>query len=157
MANSSYSKEFWHVAKNISNNFTSTSSLPLLTSDVWTAVTPFSKAGLLALAYPNNFTLGDSGHIPTADPPSDLTMLQAEFFNNVVFYALLGLNLWKVYGSDGVHPIVLKNCVSLLTHCLVQSFVSFWLCMSFLPAVSKPTFNLCLRRVIAPIPPATAL
>ncbi len=38
------------------------------------------------------------------------------------FYALSGLNPWKAYGPDGVPPIVLKNCASVLTPCLVKLF-----------------------------------
>ncbi len=39
-----------------------------------------------------------------------------------VFYALSGLNPRKAYGPDGVPPIVLKNCASVLTPCLVKLF-----------------------------------
>ncbi len=36
--------------------------------------------------------------------------------------ALSGLNPWKAYGPDGVPFIVLKNCASVLTPCLVKLF-----------------------------------
>ncbi len=45
-----------------------------------------------------------------------------KIIKNDVFYALSGLNPRKAYGTDGVPPIVLKNCASVLTPCLVKLF-----------------------------------
>ena len=39
-----------------------------------------------------------------------------------VLKALSGLDSRKAYGLDGVLPVVLKNCASELTHCLVKLF-----------------------------------
>ncbi len=50
-----------------------------------------------------------------------------EIISNDVFYALSGLNLQNAYGPDGVPPIVLDNCASALTPCLVKLF---HLCLS---------------------------
>ncbi len=41
---------------------------------------------------------------------------------NDVFYTLSGLNPRKAYEPDGVPPIVLKNCSSVLSPCLVSLF-----------------------------------
>ncbi len=41
---------------------------------------------------------------------------------NEVFYALSGLNPLRAYGPDGVPPIVLNNCASVMTPCLVKLF-----------------------------------
>ena len=69
LSNSNFSRDFWHLANNISNNFTS-SFPPLLQPDVSTAVFSFSKAELFAQTFTTNSTLDDTGHIPPT-PPSD--------------------------------------------------------------------------------------
>ncbi len=61
-----------------------------------------------------------------------------------VFYALSGPNPWKAYGPDGVPPIVLKNCASVLTPCLVKLFR---LCLS------TSTFPSCWKYAyVTPVP-----
>ncbi len=61
-----------------------------------------------------------------------------------VFYALSGLNPRKAYGPDGVPPIVLKNCASVLTPCLVKLFR---LCLS------TSTFPSCWKYAyVQPVP-----
>ncbi len=45
-----------------------------------------------------------------------------KFLPNEVFCAFSGLNPQKACGPDGVPPIVLKNCASVLTPCLVKLF-----------------------------------
>ncbi len=45
-----------------------------------------------------------------------------KILHNDIFYTLSGLNPQKAYGLDGVPPIVLKNCASVLTPCLVKLF-----------------------------------
>ncbi len=63
---------------------------------------------------------------------------------NEVFYALSGLNSQKAYGADGVPPIVLKTCASVLTPCLVKLF-----CLS--PSTS--TFPSCRKYAyVQPVP-----
>ncbi|MPC84653.1 hypothetical protein E2C01_079398 [Portunus trituberculatus] len=44
-----------------------------------------------------------------------ISCLESKFF-------VMILNRRKVYGADGVPPIVLKNCVSVLTPCLAKLF-----------------------------------
>ena len=45
------------------------------------------------------------------------------YFRDDVFHALVGLNPWKASdGPDGVPPIVLRNCASVLAPCLVKLF-----------------------------------
>ncbi len=106
MSNSS--RNFWHLAKNISSNFTS------------------------------------SGHIPPTYPPSDSFMPVIKILPNDVFYALSGLSHQKAYGPDGVPTIVLKNCASVLTPCLVKLFR---LCLS------TSTFPSCWKYAyVQPVP-----
>ncbi len=56
-----------------------------------------------------------------------------------VFYAISGLNARKVYGPDGIPPIVLKNCASVLTPCLVK-FFRLCLSISKFPACWKNAY-----------------
>ncbi len=81
--------------------------------------------------------------------PPDSFMPVIKILSNDVFYALSGLNPQKAYGPDGVPPIVLKNCASVLTPCLSNFSVSVCLHLPFLPAGIMPTCNLFLRRVTA--------
>jgi len=144
LSNSNSSRDFWHLAKNISNNFTSSSFPPLLSPDGSTAVTSVSKAELFAQTFSANSTLDDSGLIPPTHPLSDFAMPAIKILKNDVFYALSGLNSRKAYGPDGVPPIVLKNCASALTPCLVKLFR---LCLS------TSTFPSCWKYAyIQPVP-----
>ncbi len=59
-----------------------------------------------------------------------------KILKNDIFYALSGLNPRKAYGPDGVPPIVLKNCASVLTPCLVQ-LLRLWLSTSTVPSCWK--------------------
>ncbi len=61
-----------------------------------------------------------------------------------VFYALSGLNLQKAYGPDGVPPIVLKNCTSVLAPSLVKLFRLY---------LSTSTFPSCWKYAhVQPVP-----
>ena len=71
LSNSNSSRDFWHLANNISNNFTSSSFPSLLQPDGSTAVSSFSKTELFAQTFATNTTLDDTGHIPPTPPPSD--------------------------------------------------------------------------------------
>ena len=68
--NSNASRDFWHLYKNISNNFTSSSFPPLIHPDGNTAVSAISKAELFAQTFASNSTLDDSGHDPPPPLPS---------------------------------------------------------------------------------------
>ncbi len=54
--------------------------------------------------------------------PSDSTLLVIRILNTDVFYAFSVLTLHKAHWPDGLPPIVLKNCASVLTLCLVKIF-----------------------------------
>ncbi len=54
--------------------------------------------------------------------PSNSFMPVIKILKNDVFCALSGLNPQKAYGPDGVPPIVLKNCASVLTPYLAKLF-----------------------------------
>ena len=144
LANSNSPKDFWHLAKNISNNFTSSSFPPLCSPDGLTAITSVSKAELFAQTFAANSTLDDSGHFPPTYTPSDNFMPIIKILKSEVFFALSGLNPRKAYGPDGVPPIVLKNCASVLTPCLVKLFR---LCLS------TSTFPSCWKYAyVQPVP-----
>ena len=157
LSNSNSPRDFWHLAKNISSNFTSSSFPPMSHPDGSTAVSSISKAELFAQTFAENSTLDDSGLIPPSPPPSDFIMPFIKITYNDVFYALSGLDSRKAYGPDGVPPIVLKNCASVLAPCLVKFSVSVFLHPPFLLAGSLLTSNLFLRRVTALIPQTTDL
>ncbi len=99
----------------------------MLLPDGTTAVSSISKAELFSQTFSNNSTLDYSGHIPPTFPPSDYTLPIIKILKNDVFYALSGLNNQKTFGPDGVPPIILINCASVLTPCLAKHFQ---LCLS---------------------------
>ena len=144
LSNSTSPKDFWHLAKNISNNFTSSSFPPLHNSDGTTAVSSVSKAEIFAQTFALNSTLDDSGHIPPSYRTSDSILPTIKILNNDVFHALSGLDPRKAYGPDGIPPIILKNCASVLTPCLVKLYR---LCLS------TSTFPSCWKFAhIQPVP-----
>ncbi|XP_063864361.1 uncharacterized protein LOC135102784 isoform X1 [Scylla paramamosain] len=144
LSRSSSPRDFWHLAKNISNNFASSSFPPLFQPDCSTAITSISKAELFAQTFAKNSTLDDSGLVPLFPPLSDYFMLPIKILRNDVFHAIAGLNPWKAYGPDGVPPIVLLNCASVLAPCLVKLFQ---LCLS------TSTFPSCWKfAYIQPVP-----
>ncbi len=59
---------------------------------------------------------------------------------NDVFYALSGLNPQKAYGPDGIPPVVLKNCASVLTPCLVK-LIRLCLSTSTFPSCQKYAYK----------------
>ena len=62
-------RDFWHLAKNISNNFTSSSFPPLVQPDGTNAISSISKAELFAQTFANNSTLDDSGLVCSFSSP----------------------------------------------------------------------------------------
>ncbi len=67
-----------------------------------------------------------------------------KIIKNDVFFALSGLNSQKACGPNGVPPIVLKTCASVLTPCLVKLFR---LCLP------ESTFPSCWKYAfIQPVP-----
>ena len=54
-------------------------------------------------------------------PPSHYFMPLIKMHCNDVFHALAGLNPKKVYGPDGVPPILLKNYASVSVLCTLPS------------------------------------
>ncbi len=62
-----------------------------------------------------------------------------KILKNDAFYALSGLNPRKAYGPDGIPPIVLKNCASVLTPCLVKLF-RLYLSTSTFPSCWKHAY-----------------
>ena len=138
---SNSSCDFWHLA-NISSNFTS-SFPPLLQPDGFTAVFSFSKAELSVQTFATNSTLDDTGHIPPT-PPSDYFIPKIKVLYYGVFHVRSGLDSQKAYSSEGVPPVVLKNCATKLTPCLVKLFC---LCLSTF------TYSSCWKFAhIQPVP-----
>ena len=143
---SSSSRSFWHLAKNISSNFTSSSVPPLIFPDGSHAVLSSTKAELFAETFASNSNLDDSGAIPPTFPASDSFMPNIKVSYNDVFSALSELNTQKAYGPDGIPPVVLRNCVSALAPCLVKlfrlclstsTFPSSWKCALVQPVPKK--------------------
>ncbi len=62
------------------------------------------------------------GIFPPTHPSSDYTMPNIKILNNDVLMPLSDRNPRKAYGPDGIPPIVLNSCVSVLTPCLVKLF-----------------------------------
>ena len=144
LSNSNSSRDFWHLANNISNNFSSSSFPPMFLPDGSTAVSSISKAELFSHTFANNSTLDDTGHVPPSPPPSDYFMPVVKILRSDVFHALSGLDFRKAYGPDGIPPIVLKNCASVLAPCLVKLFR---LCLS------TSTFPSCWKFAhVQPVP-----
>jgi hypothetical protein len=158
LSGSTSSRSFWHFAKNVNSNFASSSFPPLINSDGSTAVLPSTKAELFAQTFASNSTLDESGNIPPpSPPPSNSVMSNIIISSKDVISALSNLNVRKAYGLDGVPPIVLKNCASVLSPCLgklfrlclsTSSFPSCWkraLVQPVLSAfqLSSYCFNLC--------------
>ncbi|MPC31523.1 hypothetical protein E2C01_024815 [Portunus trituberculatus] len=92
-----------------------------LIKPVWIKEPSFSQTFAI------NSTLDDSGLVPPAPPPPDYFINSIKVHRNEFFHALSGINPKKAYGSDGVPPIVLKNCASVLAPCLAKLFQ---LCLS---------------------------
>ena len=89
------SRDFWHLANNIDNNFTSSSFPPLLQPDGPSAVSSLSKVELFAQTFATNSTLDDTGHIPPTPPPSDYFIPEIKIVHHDVFQALSGLDRRK--------------------------------------------------------------
>ncbi|MPC69949.1 hypothetical protein E2C01_064183 [Portunus trituberculatus] len=73
-SNSNSPRDFWHLAKNISNNFTSSFFPPLFHPDGTTAISSVSKAKLYSQTFAHISTLYDSGLISPSPPPCDYFM-----------------------------------------------------------------------------------
>ena len=160
LQNLSYSRDFWHLANNIFNNFTSSFFPSLLQPDSSTTVSFFSKAELFAQTFATNSTLDDTRHIPPCPPTSDYFIPKSKFFIMTFFMPSLALILgWLTvigrrnsnrptgpYGPDGIHPVDLKNCASdlapyllkLLCLCLsTSSYPSCWKFVHIQPVPKK--------------------
>ncbi|KAL7634069.1 UNVERIFIED_CONTAM: hypothetical protein RMT77_015397 [Armadillidium vulgare] len=144
LSGSTSSRPFWHFAKNVNSNFSSSSFPPLVSSDGTTAVLPSSKAELFAQTFASNSTLDDSGAVPSPSTPSNSFMPKIKISSKDVISALSELNTKKAYGPDGIPPVVLKTCASELAPCLGKLFR---LCLS------TSNFPSCWKRaLIQPVP-----
>ena len=117
LSNSNSVHDFWHLDNNISNNL-----LLHLFLLYFSQTVPFSKAELFAQTFATNSTLDDTGHISLTPLPSDYFIPKIKILYYDVFQALSDLDSRKVYGPDGVPPVILKNCASELAHYLVKLF-----------------------------------
>ena len=97
LSNSNSFRDFWHLANNISNNFTS-SFPPLLQPDVSTAVS-FSKAKLFTQTFATNSTLDDTGHIPPTYPLFECFIPIIKILHYDVLHAPSGLDYRKASAS----------------------------------------------------------
>ena len=149
-------RDFWHIANNISNNFTSSFFPPLLQPEGSIAVSSFSKTEIFAQTIATSSTLDDTGYIHLTPLPSDYFIHKIKILHYNVFHALANLDSRKTYGPDGIQSVVLKNCASELAH-WSNSFVCVFLLLPILHARILLTFNLSLKCVIAPILQTTAI
>ena len=62
-------RDIWHLAKNIFNDFTSSSFPPLVQPDWTNAISSVSRAELFAQTYDNISTLDDCGLVSPSPPP----------------------------------------------------------------------------------------
>ena len=90
LSNSNSSRDFWHLANNISHNFTSASIPLLLQPDGPTAVSSFSKAEFFAQRFATNSSLDDTGYIPPTLPPSDYFISKIK----IIYYDVFPGPLW---------------------------------------------------------------
>ena len=148
---------FWHLANNITNNFTSACFSPLIQPDGSTTVSFFSssKVELFAQTFATNSTLDDTGHILPIPPPSVYFIPKIKILHYDVFHALFGLDSRKTYGPDGVPPVVpvLPNSLPAWSN----SFVCVSLLLPILLGGILLPFNLSLKGVTAPILQTIAL
>ena len=85
------SQSFWHLAKNLSNNFTSSAFPPLLLPGGTTAVSSVSKAKLFSQTFSKKSTLEDSEHIPPDPPPSDYYTLFLLLISSIMMFSMASL------------------------------------------------------------------
>ena len=132
VSGSSSSRAFWHLAKNISSNFASSSFPPLHSSDGSVAVLPSAKAELLAEVFAVNSTLDDSGAVLPNPPAPRPFMSNIRITNNDVKTSYLSwiptrrmvLMVSLLWFLSPVHM--------LLHHVLVSCFVFVWRPVHFL-------------------------
>jgi len=122
LSSSPTDKSFWSLAKNISNNFCTSSFPPLFRPDQSIANSPSEKAALFGSLFSSNSTLDDSvAPLPPTLPPTDPMPLPI-FSSRKVYRVLSKLNVSKAYGPDGVPPCVLRECASELSPVLARLF-----------------------------------
>ena len=115
-------KSFWSLAKNISNNFTTSSFPPLFRSDHSIANYPTEKATLFASLFSSNSTLDDSDTPPPPVSPPTEPMPLPIFSSRKVYRVLSHLEVGKAHGPDGITPRVLRECASELSPVLARLF-----------------------------------
>jgi hypothetical protein len=114
-------KSFWSLFNNISNNFCKSSFPPIIGQDGSVASSPESKATLFASLFSQNSTLHPN--IPNPDPePLVDPMPPLHIYYERVRDALLALDIKKAYGSDGIPPLILRECAFSLANPLVRLF-----------------------------------
>src|SRR5678815_1711052 len=137
-------KNFWPLAKNISNNFCKSAFPPLIRSDGSVANSPSEKANLFGLLFSYNSTLDDSGIPPPTPSPLRFPMSLPVITHDRVHGILRSMNVRKASGPDGIPPRVLRECASELAPVLVQLYS---LCLN------TNTFPQCWKRAhVQPIP-----
>ena len=77
---------------------------------------------MLAQTFSTNSTLDHSGAVLPSPTRYDFLMPIIQITSKDVHAVLSGLDTKKAHGSDGVPPVVLKNCASELTPCLGKLF-----------------------------------
>lgn len=115
-------RQFWTMAKTVSNNFCKSSFPPLVRADGSLASTPKEKADLFAQMFSNNSVLDPQNAVPPTIPPVESSMAEIKFRVRAVRRALEQLDCKKAVGLDGIPPIVLKKCAPELAPILTRLF-----------------------------------
>lgn len=110
LCSSKGSRDFWNIIGSISRNFRSSSIPVLIDSRGCPIVDPLEKANLLASKFASNSSLDDSNFNPPSSRRPSCNMGSIFFRERAVLKVLLGLNIHKSAGPDGIPPIVLKSC-----------------------------------------------
>ena len=102
------SKNFWSFVKQMKN--TASQTIPTLLSNDEIFTNPVDKANLFADLFASNSNLPDSSQPPPELERVSCTMPEIHFRTRVVKRVLLGLNVNKSTGPDGISAQVLKKC-----------------------------------------------
>ena len=123
VANNPSNRNFWSLAKEIKQNFTTSSFPPLVKPDGSVATSAVDKASIFAAQFALNSTL-DESNLPQPDlmPLSEPAMPELRISWHKLRKVLDSLDTDKAYGLDGVPPRVLKNCAAELAPSLHRLF-----------------------------------
>ena len=122
LLNSPTDKNFWPLAKSISNNFCKSSFPPLIRPDGSIANSPTEKADLFGLLFSTNSNLNDSDCFSPPTTSLRTPMSLPVISQDRVYGILSSLKVRKAGGPDGIPPRVLRECAFELSPTLVRLY-----------------------------------